>query len=876
MIVIISLCLVFAIGVGFPSKNQGLVALAETSASVGEVSYDTFKEALDAVNANGGTLKLLDDVTTDNYFAENEAIVFTNINQSITLDLNGYKIDRGLEVATDNGYVIKVNVDVDLTIEDSDSDSTGTITGGYNTGNGGGIHNSGTLTVSNITISGNTSTSDGGGIYNYGDLSIEDCIISNNTADYGGGIENFANASIIRSTIKFNSANYGGGICNDGMILTVESSTISENSATDGGGIFNAYDITIQDCVIEENTATNNGGGLYVYAYGPCETIITGSTTINNNTVNLQANNVYLDYDFYEDIYTYFILTFDDNNIFTGEIGVTLADIEVYDVITETWSDLHTGTVTSDNTSKAVLVGTTTSAGDTLSLSTALATVTIDGAVTSFVSLSEAVDFANGYKTTITDGKGIVITMLNDANITSGLEFSNTSSEITLEMAGLKIDRGLTSATTDGYVIGVNSGVTLIITSTDSIMGVITGGNTTDNGGGIYNDGTLTISNINITENKATSSGDTTGKGGALYSTGTLTVIDSTISGNTAHRGGGMYILDGTVSITDSTISSNTANFRGGGMYILGGEVSIIDSTISSNIASYGNNGGGIYVGADNIVTLTFGGSTTVASNTTGSSTSNIYLESSRTITFDVNNPFTGSIGVAMQTAGEFSSTWDNASTDAIVTSDNNSYVVLISSSDNSTYDTLTIGTAQATVTIDGAVTSFVSLSDAVGFANEYKTTITDGKGIVITMLNDANITSGLAFTNTSKAITLDLNGYKIDRGLEAATANGYVIKVYTGVTLTITSGTNDGDGGYSAEMGIISGGYNSGSSTTVAGGGINNSGTLYLYNIKVTNNSSYIGGGIFNNSLLTIYDSTISGNTAYGSSGGGITNWGT
>jgi hypothetical protein len=91
--------------------------------------------------------------------------------------------------------------------------------------------------------------------------------------------------------------------------------------------------------------------------------------------------------------------------------------------------------------------------------------------------------------------------------------------------------------------------------------------------------------------------------GGAIYNQGTLTLSNNCIlSGNSASDGGGIYNAGGTVAISDSLLSGNLA-FDGGGIYNAGGTVAISNSTLSGNIASapppgYGESGGlggGIY-----------------------------------------------------------------------------------------------------------------------------------------------------------------------------------------------------------------------------------------------------------------------------------------
>lgn len=85
-------------------------------------------------------------------------------------------LDRGifLDNAQDDGFVIKIEEGATLTIEG------GTITGGNNTGNGGGIYNAGTLNLIGTTVTGNFTAGNGGGIYNTGTLAIDGATITDN------------------------------------------------------------------------------------------------------------------------------------------------------------------------------------------------------------------------------------------------------------------------------------------------------------------------------------------------------------------------------------------------------------------------------------------------------------------------------------------------------------------------------------------------------------------------------------------------------------------------------------------------------------------------------------------------------------------------
>ena len=113
-------------------------------------------------------------------------------------------------------------------------------------------------------------------------------------------------------------------------------------------------------------------------------------------------------------------------------------------------------------------------------------------------------------------------------------------------------------------------------------------------GGGIYNNGILTINQCEVSGNTArgTPSG---GLGGGIHNGGTLTVNNSTITENQvsgvfgAGFGGGIG-NSGTVTVNNSTISGNTSSGWGGGIGNLGGDVSINNSTVAGNkeIYSYG------------------------------------------------------------------------------------------------------------------------------------------------------------------------------------------------------------------------------------------------------------------------------------------------
>ncbi|MEH2264703.1 Calx-beta domain-containing protein [Nostoc sp.] len=177
----------------------------------------------------------------------------------------------------------------------------------------------------------------------------------------------------------------------------------------------------------------------------------------------------------------------------------------------------------------------------------------------------------------------------------------NNASRIFNASASLSIDglniTGGNAGSSNGGGIYSNSNVTVS-------NSIISGNTTNTNGGGIYSS-SVTVSNSIISGNTANTNG------GGIYSTTSATVSNSTLSGNTAStRGGGIYSSNTTIS--NSTFSGNTANDNGGGIFS-SSLLTISNSTISSNRAK--NSGGGIYTSNATVSNSTIFGNTADSDN---------------------------------------------------------------------------------------------------------------------------------------------------------------------------------------------------------------------------------------------------------------------
>jgi hypothetical protein len=142
-----------------------------------------------------------------------------------------------------------------LTVEDGD------------TYDGGGIHNSGDLTVTDSRVEGNQGGV-GAGIANVGgSLTVTTSTLSADYAtDVGGGLFNDtgSTATIADSTLAYDSADAGGGLINEGTMAMVDS-TVSDDGANtdDGGGILNYGTLTLTASTVSDDTTGELGGGIF-------------------------------------------------------------------------------------------------------------------------------------------------------------------------------------------------------------------------------------------------------------------------------------------------------------------------------------------------------------------------------------------------------------------------------------------------------------------------------------------------------------------------------------------------------------------------------------------------------------------------------------
>ena len=198
-------------------------------------------------------------------------------------------------------------------------------------------------------------------------------------------------------------------------------------------------------------------------------------------------------------------------------------------------------------------------------------------------------------------------TQINDANPGDKIYLDN----VTYSGNGdsIKIDKDIDIYGESGTVLDANSKSNIFLIGKNvnvNLIGLtlINGNSKPDDGGAIYNNGKLTISNSAISKNLGSCGciynsknaeltidhsildNNKAGTGGTIYNDGGIVkIINSTITHSVSGDGGAIYTMYGTLTIRDSRMVANNGSF-GGVLYNNAGNVKIYDSYLASNHAS--------------------------------------------------------------------------------------------------------------------------------------------------------------------------------------------------------------------------------------------------------------------------------------------------
>lgn len=178
---------------------------------------------------------------------------------------------------------------------------------------GGGIEaQGGSLTVKDSTISNNNAQGNGGGIFSAegNELNISGSTIQGNKADNGGGIhmgeardtsKTPSKATITDTKILENEAigsGEGGGVYVGGprADATLKGCTVANNKAVSTGGGIAAKlgTVTLDDTTVENNQAVNGGGLFHLGIAVPGSLTLQNGSIIRNNTASSMGGGLFL------------------------------------------------------------------------------------------------------------------------------------------------------------------------------------------------------------------------------------------------------------------------------------------------------------------------------------------------------------------------------------------------------------------------------------------------------------------------------------------------------------------------------------------------------------------------------------------------------
>jgi hypothetical protein len=172
----------------------------------------------------------------------------------------------------------------------------------YNTSplNGGGVANSGTMTLSGTTLSENTANG-GAGIYNSGQFSTNliASVFAANTATQAGGAfynDTGATATLTDAWMDSNTTSgpgsLGGAVYSSGT-LSISEATFSANSTpTVGGAIYNVGALTLTDSTLSTNVAEQGAGALYNLTNNSTNSLTLHNDILSGNTTNTSGTPV--------------------------------------------------------------------------------------------------------------------------------------------------------------------------------------------------------------------------------------------------------------------------------------------------------------------------------------------------------------------------------------------------------------------------------------------------------------------------------------------------------------------------------------------------------------------------------------------------------
>ncbi|MDT8305544.1 MAG: choice-of-anchor Q domain-containing protein [Anaerolineae bacterium] len=543
----------------------------------------------------------------------------------------------------------------------------------------------------------------------------------------------------LRNLHMVNGATSGnGGAIYSTAVMTIENSILESNESGDMGGAIASYDdVTIRNTQLISNTARYHGGAIAGRGSGNAVLALESVEFTRNSCTNA-----------------------------VGCFGGALSALHTV-TMTDTWfaDNQTTGSGFASGGGAVYTVGDLAIENSHFVDNSTGAT---GGALYTHASLSIVNAEFTGNRATLdagaiaTNGTGEIVGSHLESNIaTGGSGHSSPRGGAILNNGALTLSASNiysnTAFTGGGIYNTANSELNVFDGSDVSWNRASTG---FGSGGGVRNDGVLSIADSHFGNNLSASGGavatnngmelrqtvlenNDAGSGGAInHSRGVSTIENATFSGNRATAepdqfsqpgGGAISMSIGDMTVNASTFDDNDANNRGGAIYLstsFAANLTVSESVIRGNTADYG---GGLYVREDTTITASRifdnqainGGALVVTGEANVALTNNFIagnegFVSGDTIYFDevgdnagtldaTHNTFVGTgEGTALETNGELAG-----------------YTVMLTNAIFSGYETAIVtASVSDTVTVDGVLWHDV-------------TTETSGTGITVNAANE-------------------------------------------------------------------------------------------------------------------------------------------
>lgn len=208
---------------------------------------------------DGGNARVIGGTIADNAASAGNGGGIAN---QATLSLSRVSIQRNQAASSAGGGIFNAS-GATLTADNQ------TVVQSNQAASGGGLANAGTATLSGVRVLTNTATGNGGGIDNSGSLSLRGAVVSDNSAgQHGGGLYHSGAQAIEIQEGALLSGNRaqldGGGLFAAGPVDITDSQIQANSAGQRGGGILTQGQLTIERSVVMDNLAGLDGGGLYL------------------------------------------------------------------------------------------------------------------------------------------------------------------------------------------------------------------------------------------------------------------------------------------------------------------------------------------------------------------------------------------------------------------------------------------------------------------------------------------------------------------------------------------------------------------------------------------------------------------------------------